>query len=141
MPLEKGKSKEAFSHNVETEMAAGKPQKQAVAIAYSEKRRGDSRMLATTDMTLADVMKRADAMWNGGKDAGEGPAAGGAMGEAMTGAFGGSSSEPSSGSSHTSSTPFSEGSGETPGRAGGVAESSTPSSSSIYTGTGTSTPR
>lgn len=36
MPLEKGKSKKAFSHNVKTEMKAGKPQKQAVAIAYSE---------------------------------------------------------------------------------------------------------
>jgi len=36
MPLEKGKSKEAFSHNVETEVKAGKPQKQAVAIAYRE---------------------------------------------------------------------------------------------------------
>ena len=41
MPLEMGKSKEAFSHNVETEMNAGKPQKQAVAIAYSKKR-GDN---------------------------------------------------------------------------------------------------
>jgi len=37
MPLEKGSSPEAFSHNVSTEMKAGKPQKQAVAIAYSEK--------------------------------------------------------------------------------------------------------
>ena len=36
MPLEKGKSKAAFSHNVKAEMNAGKPQKQAVAIAYSE---------------------------------------------------------------------------------------------------------
>ena len=36
MPLEKGKSREAFSHNVKTEIASGKPQKQAVAIAYSE---------------------------------------------------------------------------------------------------------
>src|ERR1700761_6930938 len=36
MPLEKGKSKKAFAHNVKTEVAAGKPQKQAVAIAYSE---------------------------------------------------------------------------------------------------------
>jgi len=42
MPLEKGKSEAAFSHNVKTEMNAGKPQKQAVAIAYSEKR-GDKR--------------------------------------------------------------------------------------------------
>jgi hypothetical protein len=39
MPLSHGKSKKAFSHNVEVEMDAGKPQKQAVAIAYSEKRR------------------------------------------------------------------------------------------------------
>jgi hypothetical protein len=36
MPLVKGKSKAAFSKNIKTEMAAGKPQKQAVAIAYSE---------------------------------------------------------------------------------------------------------
>lgn len=36
MPLEEGKSPEAFSHNVKTEIAAGKPQKQAVAIAYSK---------------------------------------------------------------------------------------------------------
>jgi hypothetical protein len=38
MPLERSKSKAAFSHNIEAEMHAGKPQKQAVAIAYSEKR-------------------------------------------------------------------------------------------------------
>lgn len=40
MPLESGKSKSAFKHNVKTEIAAGKPQKQAVAIAYA-KERGD----------------------------------------------------------------------------------------------------
>lgn len=33
MPLEQGKSKEAISHNIATEVEAGKPQKQAVAIA------------------------------------------------------------------------------------------------------------
>ncbi len=38
MPLEKSTSKEAFKHNIEAEMHTGKPQKQAVAIAYSEKR-------------------------------------------------------------------------------------------------------
>lgn len=38
MPLVKSKSKEAFSKNVKAEMKAGKPQKQAVAIAYSVKR-------------------------------------------------------------------------------------------------------
>jgi len=39
MPLTKSKSKKAFSHNVEAEMRAGKPQKQAVAIAYAVKRK------------------------------------------------------------------------------------------------------
>jgi hypothetical protein len=38
MPLVKSASKKAFSKNVKAEMKAGKPQKQAVAIAYSEKR-------------------------------------------------------------------------------------------------------
>ncbi len=36
MPLIKGGSPEAFSQNIKTEIAAGKPQKQAVAIAYSK---------------------------------------------------------------------------------------------------------
>lgn len=39
MPLLKGnkaKTKKGFSENVKREMEAGKPQKQAVAIAYSE---------------------------------------------------------------------------------------------------------
>jgi len=39
MPLKKSTSKEAFRKNVKAEMAAGKPQKQAVAIAYSVKRK------------------------------------------------------------------------------------------------------
>ena len=38
MPLIKSKSKRAFQENVRTEIAAGKPVKQAVAIAYSTKR-------------------------------------------------------------------------------------------------------
>ena len=44
MPLVKGKkakTRKGFSENVEREMHEGKPQKQAVAIAYSEARRGD----------------------------------------------------------------------------------------------------
>lgn len=38
MPLVKSKSEKAFSENVKREMAAGKPQKQAVAIAYNVQR-------------------------------------------------------------------------------------------------------
>jgi len=38
VPLIKSTSPKAFNKNVATEMHAGKPQKQAVAIAYSEKK-------------------------------------------------------------------------------------------------------
>lgn len=38
MPLVKSSSPAAFRKNVKTEMAHGKPQKQAVAIAYATKR-------------------------------------------------------------------------------------------------------
>ena len=38
MPLKKSASKPAFRANVKAEIAAGKPQKQAVAIAYAVKR-------------------------------------------------------------------------------------------------------
>ena len=38
MPPTKSTSKKAFSKNVKAEIKAGKPQKQAVAIAYSVKR-------------------------------------------------------------------------------------------------------
>ena len=38
MPLKKSGSKKAFSSNVKAEMNAGKPQRQAVAIAYNVKR-------------------------------------------------------------------------------------------------------
>jgi hypothetical protein len=35
MPLDKSKSPKAFGKNIKAELAAGKPMKQAVAIAYS----------------------------------------------------------------------------------------------------------
>ena len=49
MPLEKGKSKKAFSHNVAAEVAAGKSQDQAVAIAYSEADEGKKRKKSDND--------------------------------------------------------------------------------------------
>lgn len=40
MPLKKGKSKKVVGDNIKTEMAAGKPQDQAVAIAMSKAGKG-----------------------------------------------------------------------------------------------------
>ena len=39
MPLIKSKSEKAFKSNIKAEIAAGKPQKQAVAIALSQARK------------------------------------------------------------------------------------------------------
>lgn len=44
MPLIKSKSKKAVSSNIKTEMAAGKPQKQAVAIALNTARSSGARI-------------------------------------------------------------------------------------------------
>jgi len=43
MPLKKSTSKEAFKSNVKAEIKAGKPVKQSVAIAYSEKRAAEKK--------------------------------------------------------------------------------------------------
>ena len=48
MPLIKSKSKEAFSKNVKAEVKAGKPVKQAVAIAYATKRAASGKKATTT---------------------------------------------------------------------------------------------
>lgn len=39
MPLDKSGSKKSVGKNIKTEMSAGKPQKQAIAIALSTQRR------------------------------------------------------------------------------------------------------
>ena len=39
MPLDKGASKKAFVSNLKTEIKAGKPTKQALAISYAVQRR------------------------------------------------------------------------------------------------------
>lgn len=46
MPLVKGKkakTRKGFGENIKREMKEGKPQKQAVAIAYSEARKGKNK--------------------------------------------------------------------------------------------------
>jgi len=43
MPLKKGSSKKVISENIRREMHAGKPQKQAVAIAYSNARKSRNK--------------------------------------------------------------------------------------------------
>lgn len=43
MPLKRGSSKKVISANIKAEMAAGRPQKQAVAIAYAKAGKSDKR--------------------------------------------------------------------------------------------------
>ena len=44
MPLKKSKSKKAIGQNIRTEIEAGKPQKQAVAIALSVARKAGANI-------------------------------------------------------------------------------------------------
>jgi hypothetical protein len=51
MPLVKSTSKEAFRKNIKAEVNAGKPVKQAVAIAYNTQRVAAAKRPSTKPMT------------------------------------------------------------------------------------------
>ena len=59
MPLKQSSSNKAFSENVKREIAAGKPQKQALAIAYKTQRENDC---SQTKNNLISAIKSALAL-------------------------------------------------------------------------------
>jgi hypothetical protein len=68
MPLEPGKSSEAFSQNVKTEMEHGRPQKQAVAIAYREggENRDNEPLSTPAGLTVAEMVAKGRAIYESG---------------------------------------------------------------------------
>lgn len=54
MPLIQGKSKKAVSNNIKTEMGAGKPQKQSIAIALSVQRKNKAKKARGGEITAKD---------------------------------------------------------------------------------------
>lgn len=54
MPLKKGKSKSAISSNIRTEIKAGKPKKQSVAIALNIARKSGARIPTATKANRKD---------------------------------------------------------------------------------------
>lgn len=76
MPLDPGPSRTAFEHNVKTEIEAGKPRRQAVAIAYSTERGDAMANTAAEYQRQADNYKR---QWLDHKGAGRGRDAADAM--------------------------------------------------------------
>jgi hypothetical protein len=57
MPLKSGKSKKTISKNIKTEMAAGKPQNQAIAIAMAKaKKKKNTVKYEYKQETLCNMM-------------------------------------------------------------------------------------
>jgi hypothetical protein len=68
MPLEQGNSQPAIKRNIEREVAAGKPQKQAVAIALHTAKDAEGNMVGPScapvnAMTIADIQAANRRMW------------------------------------------------------------------------------
>jgi len=63
MPLKKSSTEKAFRSNIKTEVKAGKPIKQAVAIAYSEQRAAKKKDAKRKWLLLIFPLKTSMLFW------------------------------------------------------------------------------
>lgn len=64
MPLERGSSQATIGKNISTERAAGKPERQAIAIAESEARRTSNDQVPI-QTGASSAMPSANRLWKG----------------------------------------------------------------------------